>query len=103
MVNRQFVLGWLIAVSSAIALAGQGGLRPSPNAPSNTTAVPVSESRMDVSWRDNSTNELGFEVHRGTTGANGSYSLLVTTSTNASSYSDGALTASTPYCYKVRA
>jgi len=74
-----------------------------PNAPSNTAAVAVSESRTDVSWQDNSTNEMGFEVHRGTTGPSGSYSLLVTRGANASSYSDAALTASTEYCYKIRA
>jgi Tol biopolymer transport system component len=107
MVNRQFVLGSLIAVSSAVALAvttaRQREPRPPPNAPSKTTAVAASESETDVSWQDNSTNELGFEVHRGTTGPNGSYSLLVTTSTNASSHSDGGLTASKQYCYKIRA
>jgi len=74
-----------------------------PNAPSNTAAVAVSESRTDVSWQDNSTNEMGFEVHRGTTGPSGSYSLLVTRGANASSYSDAGLTASTEYCYKIRA
>ena len=74
-----------------------------PEPPSNTKAVAVSESRTDVSWQDNSTNEIGFEVHRGTTGPSGSFSLLVTTGANATSYSDAALTASTEYCYKIRA
>lgn len=72
-------------------------------APSNTNAVVLSESRVDVSWRDNSTNETGFEVHRSTAGASGAFMLLASIGTGNTGYSDGGLTPSTQYCYKVRA
>ena len=75
----------------------------SPEPPSNTTAVAVSESRTDVSWQDNSTNETGFEVYRSTTGENGTFSLRTATGANTTSYPDEGLAASTQYCYKVRA
>lgn len=69
-------------------------------APSNTKAVPVSESRIDVSWTDNSTNETGFEVHRSVSGPAGTFTLRVTTDANISSYGDAGLNAATPYCYR---
>jgi hypothetical protein len=73
------------------------------NAPSRLTAIAVSVSRIDVSWQDNSTNESGFEVHRSTTGASGAFTLRASLAANTSAYSDTGLTASTQYCYRVRA
>src|SRR5213594_852013 len=76
---------------------------PPPNAPSNTQVVAVSDSRIDVSWQDNSTNETGFEVHRSANGSNGTFTLLATTTAGVTARGDTGLNPSTPYCYKVRA
>ena len=73
------------------------------NAPSNPAAIAVSVNRIDLSWQDNSTNESGFEVHRSTTGPSGAFSLRASLPPNKSAFSDTALTASTQYCYQVRA
>src|SRR5437667_11538170 len=73
------------------------------NEPSNPTVIAVSVSRIDVSWQDNSTNESGFEVYRSTTGASGAFTLRASLATNTLAYSDTELTASTQYCYNVRA
>ena len=62
-----------------------------------------SESQIDVRWRDNSTNETGFELHRSTTGVNGTFTLLATTAANVVSYSDKAIEFGVQYCYRVRA
>ena len=83
------------------AASGQPG--PTVPAPSNTNAVAVSKSQIDVSWRDNSTNESGFELDRSTAGASGAFTLRVTTGPNVTRYSDQGLDPSTQYCYKVRA
>ena len=40
---------------------------PPPNPPSNLTATPTSSTRIDLSWHDNSTNEVGFIVTNGVT------------------------------------
>ena len=72
------------------------------DAPSGTKAAAASESRISVTWQDNSTSESGFEVHRSTTGANGTFALLATTGAGVTSYSDDGLTPSTEYCYEVR-
>lgn len=84
----------------ASAAAGSGS---TVNTPSGTNAVAVSETRIDVSWQDNSTNEAGFELHRSTNGPGGTFMLRASVAANVSSYSDVGLTPVTEYCYKVRA
>jgi titin len=71
--------------------------------PSGTSAVVISESQIDISWLDNSSNESGFEVQRSTAGASGPFAVLASTGAGVTRYSDEGLTPSTPYCYKVRA
>ena len=83
--------------------AASYGVGSSVTAPSNTNATPVSRSRIDVSWQDNSTNETGFEVHRSTSGPTGTFTLRASIGAGVTSYSDVGLTASTQYCYKMRA
>jgi titin len=83
------------------AAGGQPG--PTLAAPSNTSAVAVSWSQINVAWRDNSSNETGFEVYLSTTGPSGSFGALISLGANAASYGNTGLAASTQYCYKVRA
>src|SRR5437773_1079498 len=84
---------------SAAATSQPAGL----TSPSNTHVVAVSDSRIDVSWRDNSNNETGFEVHRSIDGSTGTFMLLATTAAGATARGDLGLNPSTQYCYKVRA
>jgi hypothetical protein len=72
-------------------------------APSNAGAVSPSQSRIDVSWQDNSGNETGFEVHRSTTGPAGSFTLVAATGRDAVAHSEAGLSAATQYCYRIRA
>src|SRR3989454_17997 len=83
------------------AAGGQPG--PTVPAPSNTNAVAVSWDQINVGWRDNSSNETGFEVHRSTTGPSGAFALVATTGANATSYGNGGVSGSTQYCYEGRA
>lgn len=73
------------------------------NAPSGVTAVAASQTRIDVTWQDNSTNETGFEIRRSTTGPDGAFLLEGTLGANTTSYADTGLTPGTQYCYKLRA
>ena len=84
----------------AAAVAGSGTTL---NAPSGTNALAASESRIDVTWQDNSTSETGFELHRSTSGPAGTFTLRVSTGAGVTSFSDAGLTQSTQYCYKIRA
>jgi len=84
------------------AIQASSASGPKVTAPSNTNAVAASQSGIDVSWRDNSSNETGFEVHRSTAGASSAFALLTSTGAGVTSYSDAGLAASTQYCYQVR-
>ena len=84
------------------AFQAAGAAGPKVTAPSNTNAVAVSASGIDVSWQDNSSNETGFEVHR-SAAASASFALLASTGTGVTRYIDAGLAPSTRYCYKVRA
>ncbi len=72
------------------------------NAPSNLRIV-ASQTRLDLAWQDNSSNETGFEVRRSTDGASGSFPVIATTGANTIAYADTGLAAEKQYCYKVRA
>jgi hypothetical protein len=71
--------------------------------PSGIAASAVSASQIDVNWADRSSTESGFELHRSTSGPTGAFTLRTTTAANVTTQSDGGLTHSTEYCYKVRA
>jgi titin len=67
-----------------------------PSAPSVLSASAASQSQINLSWTDNSSNETGFEIYRGG-------SLITTTAANATSYSNIGLTCNTSYSYYVKA
>ncbi len=74
----------------------------SPTAPSGLNAVAASQTQINLSWTDNSSNEDGFKIER-KTGSGGTYSQIATVLINVASYSDTGLSASTNYYYRVRA
>jgi hypothetical protein len=74
---------------------------PPPEAPSALVATPVSSSRIDLIWQDNSSDETGFKIERKT--GSGSYSQITTVGAGVTSYSNTYLSASTTYYYRVRA
>lgn len=72
------------------------------NAPTLLTATAVSSTRVNLSWRDQSSAESGFVIER-STNAGQSWSPLATTGANATSFPDLSVTANRTYHYRVRA
>ncbi len=70
-------------------------------APTNLTASPISSSQIDLTWRDNSANETGFQIERKT--EIGTFNLIATASANITMFADSGLSAGTTYFYRVRA
>jgi len=68
---------------------------------SGVTAKPVSWNEIDVSWPADS-HVTGYQLFRSTTGAAGSYTMVLMTSDTTSTYQDKGLTPSTQYCYEIR-
>ena len=70
-----------------------------PKAPQNFAATSDSFSEVNLNWGDQSSNETAFKIERSTNG--GSWSLLVETGANVTTYSDSGLNASTTYLYRI--
>jgi hypothetical protein len=73
-----------------------------PAAPTALSASTVSSSQINLSWADNSLNETGFTIARGTV-SGGPYTDVATLGANVTGYSNTGLAAATTYYYVVRA
>lgn len=69
-----------------------------PQTPTSLTGVLVN-NQVNLTWIDNSTNEVGFKIERklGT----GSFSVIYTATANSTSYSDTSVSAGQTYIYRV--
>lgn len=72
-----------------------------PTAPSAVTATAVSSSQINVSWKDNSTGELGFAIEMSTDGVN--YVNVGSVGDNITSFSITGLDANTTFFVQVKA
>jgi PKD repeat protein len=71
-------------------------------APGNLIATPVSANQINLTWGDNSSDELGFKIERRLAGS-AKWSKLKTLGPNITSYSNTGLKTATQYVYRVRA
>jgi uncharacterized protein (TIGR02145 family) len=95
------ILGITLAYSCSTSSDGNGNSTTTvvPFAPSNLTGTVASTTQINLSWTDNSTNETGFKIERKT--GTGTYTIIGTTATDITSFSDTGLTPSTSYTYRV--
>jgi len=70
--------------------------------PAGLTATAVSSAEIDLAWPTPSGQADGFQLFRSSTGATGAFTLTASPPSNATSYSDLQVGASTTYCYKLR-
>ena len=71
-------------------------------APGNLTATPITQTKINLAWTDNSNIESGFKIERKPSTAT-AYTVIATTGANVTSLADSGLTANTKYFYRVRA
>ena len=71
-----------------------------PMAPGNLIANATSSSTIALAWKDNASDEAGFQVERK---SSGEFALLATVGANVNVYHDSGLLAGTAYVYRVRA
>jgi len=74
---------------------------PPPATPSNLTASTQGKRAINLNWTDNSNNETGFKIERGTDGVN--FSQITTVGANVTTYKNSGLTSGVTYFYRVRA
>ena len=72
-----------------------------PAAPGNLTATANGLSTINLSWKDNSSNEDGFKIERKTSSS--SFNEIAMVGAGMTTYSDVGLASNTAYTYQVRA
>lgn len=72
-----------------------------PAAPTDLVAGVASATSVGLEWTDNSNNESGFAIERGTDGT--TFTEIATVGSNVTSYTSGGLASGTRYHFRVRA
>ena len=90
-----------VIATAGMALAQEIGEPPSD--PSGLVATAASNSRIDLTWADNATNETAYAVERSLDGSGGWVDLTSTLPADTTIYSDTGLSADTAYHYRVKA
>lgn len=90
-----------LTISGAYGLGAFIGGTP-PDAPSDLSAVKDGDDRIDLSWTDNSSDELGFKIER-RPDTGDQYVQVGTVDADDTTYTDGGLLDGTTYHYRVRA
>ncbi len=72
-----------------------------PAAPTGLTAAAVSNSQINLAWTDNSGNEDGFKIERGTNG--NTFAQIAMLGPDVKTYQDTTVAANKRYYYRVRA
>src|SRR5882724_5318281 len=89
-------------VMQMVAFKGISSAPPAPpTAPTNLAATAAGSSQINLSWTNTSTTQTGVKIERSTD--NLTFTQIAVASATAVSYSDGGLSASTTYFYRVRA
>ena len=92
---------WVAYSSAASATTLEDAVTP-PATPTDLVAAAVSQSQIDLSWTDASTDETSFEVKRATA-TDGPYAQIAELPAGTTTYQDTGLAASTTYFYRVEA
>jgi subtilisin family serine protease len=72
-----------------------------PTAPTNLIATAVSSTQINLTWRDNSSNENGFRIERRT--GSGDWARIGRVDANVTTFANTGLSAATTYVYRVMA
>jgi hypothetical protein len=70
-----------------------------PLAPTELKGTIVSKDQVDLTWKDNSTNETGYKVERKTD--SGNFTEIGSTATDVTTFSDKTVSLNTNYTYRV--
>jgi hypothetical protein len=70
-----------------------------PSRPTSLVASALSTTSIGLSWIDNSSDETGFSIERGTDGT--TFTTLITTGANTTAFVDSPVTSGTTYFYRI--
>lgn len=89
------------AIRRVVSVTAPG--TPLPAVPSSVTAIPVSNSQINLTWIDNSNNETGFAIDRATNSTFNANLATTTTGAGITSHQATGLAPNTTYFFRVRA
>lgn len=87
-------------VVSKTTTGAPGGTGSAPLAASGLIAAAKTSSRIDLAWKDNSTNETGFRIERATS-ASGAWTAIMTVGANVTYVQTTGLASNTTYYYRI--
>lgn len=97
MKNLYFVL--LLVTFYGCKKSADGTVEVIPLAPTELKATVVSKDQIDLTWKDNSTNETGYKIERKTD--SGVFTEIGSTATDITTFSDKTVSLNTNYTYRV--
>ena len=74
-----------------------------PEAPNNLAAAALGPGRVELTWRDRSAGETGFQIERRLDGEGTAFERIATAGVDATRYGDAAVSSGLTYTYRVRA
>jgi hypothetical protein len=89
------------AYSNEASATTQGGMVAKPKAPTSLVARAASNRQVNLTWRDNATNEAGYRIERRIGTA--AWTQIAEVAANTISFANLGLTPNTSYTYRVRA
>lgn len=99
--TRYFLVVVLILLCLLPGIIAPAAAVAAPVAPANLTATKISSGQIDLTWADNSNNELGFHIETATNEAFTTGQVTFTVSPNVTAYSDTSVYAGATFYYKV--
>ncbi|MBN1671939.1 MAG: heparin lyase I family protein [Kiritimatiellae bacterium] len=100
--HDEFRIGDVSASYAQVAPPGPIQLPDWPLPPNDVQLVVLSQSKIQVVWRDNSSNEDSFKIDRRQSGAT-TWVRIAAPGRNATTYTDSGLSADTRYYYMIKA
>lgn len=97
MKNLYFIL--LFLVLNGCKKSEDGKVEVIPLPPTELKATLISKDQVDLTWKDNSTNETGFKIERKTD--SGNFTEIGSTAADVTTFSDKTLDLNTNYTYRV--
>lgn len=74
-----------------------------PNTPTGLTGVPAGPTSISITWTDNASDELGYEIQRCTGSACNVFAIIDTAGPSAVGFTDTGVAFNTEYRYRIRA
>lgn len=106
-VSKIDIVNQTVALIDGVGISGAFGLGafiggPPPDAPSDLSAESDGDNKINLSWTDNSSDELGFKIER-RPDTEERYVQIGTVGADVTTYTSGGLEGGTTYQYRVRA